>query len=97
MATEVIEELQPAKVPILPKGIVNSKKAHAMRKEQKRKLEKQRSFGSTIDYPPLPLDKHEPEFVSIVCTGGDLRCEDGLQLERIFRGFRRATGQKCSI
>lgn len=65
IATEMTEELQPAKVPILPKGIVNSKKAHAMRKEQKRKLEKQRSFGSTIDYPPLQVDKHEPEFVSI--------------------------------
>lgn len=64
MTPEMTEELQPAKVPILPKGIVNSKKAHAMRKEQKRKLEKQRSLGSTIDYPPLPLDKHEPEFVS---------------------------------
>lgn len=65
MTTEMTEELQPAKVPILPKGIVNSRKAHAKLKELKKKQEKQRSLGSTIDYPPLPLDKHEPEFVSI--------------------------------
>ncbi|KAK7938896.1 hypothetical protein WMY93_002222 [Mugilogobius chulae] len=41
---EVAEELQPAKVPLLP--IVNSKKVHALRKEQKRKQGKQRSLGS---------------------------------------------------
>lgn len=65
ITTEIIEELQPAKVPLLPKDIVNSKKVHALRKEQKRKLGKQRSMGSPMDYSPLPIDKHEPEFVSI--------------------------------
>lgn len=65
ITTEITEELQPAKVPILTKDIVNSKKAHALRKEQKRKLGKQRSLGSSMDYSPLPIDKHEPEFVSI--------------------------------
>lgn len=52
-------------MPLLPKDIVNSKKVHALRKEQKRKLGKQRSMGSPMDYSPLPIDKHEPEFVSI--------------------------------
>lgn len=65
MTTEITDELQPAKVPLLPKDIVNSKKVHALRKEQKRKLGKQRSMGSPMDYSPLPIDKHEPEFVSI--------------------------------
>lgn len=65
MTTEITEELQPAKVPLHPKDIVSSKKVHALRKEQKRKLSKQRSMGSPIDYSPLPIDKHEPEFVSI--------------------------------
>lgn len=64
-ATEMTEELQPAKVPLLTKDIVNSKKVHAMRKELKRKLGKQRSMGSPVDYSPMPVDKHEPEFVSI--------------------------------
>lgn len=63
IAPEITEELQPAKVPLLPKDIVNSKKVHALRKEQKRKLGKQRSIGSPMDYSPLPIDKHEPEFV----------------------------------
>ena len=67
MTTEITEEFQPAKVPLLPKDIVNSKKVHAMRKEQKRKQGKQRSMGSPMDYSPLPIDKHEPEFVSIPC------------------------------
>lgn len=65
MTTEITEELQPAKVPLLPKDIVNSKKVQALRKEQKRKQGKQRSIGSPLDYSPLPIDKHEPEFVSI--------------------------------
>ncbi|KAJ4933032.1 hypothetical protein JOQ06_029870 [Pogonophryne albipinna] len=59
---EITEELQPAKVPLLPKDIVNSKKVLALRKEQRRKLGKQRSIGSPMDYSPLPIDKHEPEF-----------------------------------
>lgn len=52
-------------MPLHPKDIVSSKKVHALRKEQKRKLGKQRSLGSPMDYSPLPIDKHEPEFVSI--------------------------------
>lgn len=59
---ELADDMQPAKVPLLPKDIVNSKKVHALRKEQKRKLGKQRSMGSPLDYSPLPIDKHEPEF-----------------------------------
>lgn len=47
---------------------MNSKKVLAVRKEQKRKQGKQRTIGSTIDYSPLPIDKHEPEFVSIPCA-----------------------------
>ncbi|KAI9535088.1 hypothetical protein NQZ68_007177 [Dissostichus eleginoides] len=62
ITTEITEELQPAKVPLLPKDIVNSKKVLALRKEQRRKLGKQRSIGSPMDYSPLPIDKHEPEF-----------------------------------
>lgn len=65
MTTDITEEFQPAKVPLLPKDIVNSKKVNALRKEQKRKLGRQRSMGSAVDYPTLPIDKHEPEFVSI--------------------------------
>lgn len=64
ITTEITEELQ-AKVPLHPKDIVNRRKDHAVRKEQKRKLGKQRSMGSPMDYSPLPIDKHEPEFVSI--------------------------------
>lgn len=75
MTTEITEELPPAKVPLLPKDIVNSKKVHALRKELKRKQGKQRIMGSAMDsamdYSPLPLDKHMhfplPEFVSIQC------------------------------
>lgn len=67
ITTEITEELQPAKVPLHPKDIVSSKKVHALRKEQQRKLGKQRSMGSPMDYSPLPIDKHEPEFVSIQC------------------------------
>lgn len=65
ITTEITEELQPAKVPLLPKDIVNSKKVHAVRQEHKRKLGKQRNMGTSMDYSPLPIDKHEPEFVSL--------------------------------
>uniref|UniRef100_A0A3P8WIV6 Insulin-like growth factor-binding protein 5 n=1 Tax=Cynoglossus semilaevis TaxID=244447 RepID=A0A3P8WIV6_CYNSE len=61
-AAVIQKEFQPAKVPLLPKDIVNSKKVNALRKEQKRKLGRQRSMGSAVDYPTLPIDKHEPEF-----------------------------------
>ncbi|XP_055086587.1 insulin-like growth factor-binding protein 5 [Periophthalmus magnuspinnatus] len=60
LTPEVTEELAPAKVSLL--NIVNNKKAQALRKEQKRKLGKQRSMGTPLDYSPLPIDKHEPEF-----------------------------------
>lgn len=59
------DDLPPAKVPILPKDILNSRKAQAVRKEQKRKQGKQRNMGSPLDYSPLPIDKHEPEFVRV--------------------------------
>lgn len=65
ITTEITEELKVAKVPINHKDIVNTRKTHAVRQEQKRKLGKQRSMGSPMDYSPLPIDKHEPEFVSI--------------------------------
>lgn len=66
MAAGATGELQPAKVPLHPIDIVNSKKAIAMRNEHKRKLGKQRSYGATMDYSPLAIDKHEPEFVSAI-------------------------------
>ncbi|XP_037542216.1 insulin-like growth factor-binding protein 5 [Nematolebias whitei] len=62
MAAGATGELQPAKVPLHPIDIVNSKKVIAMRNEHKRKLGKQRSYGATMDYSPLAIDKHEPEF-----------------------------------
>lgn len=67
MTTEITEEMQQAKVPLLAKDkdIVTNKKLQAVRKEVKRKLGKQRSMGPPMDYSPLPIDKHEPEFVSI--------------------------------
>lgn len=69
MPPEIVDELPPAKVPILAKDILN-RKAQAVRKEQKRKQGKQRSLGSPLDYSPLPIDKHEPEFVRIphICS-----------------------------
>uniref|UniRef100_A0A3Q3JMS7 Insulin-like growth factor-binding protein 5 n=1 Tax=Monopterus albus TaxID=43700 RepID=A0A3Q3JMS7_MONAL len=62
----IAEELQPAKVPLHHKDIVSSKKVQALRKEQKKKLGRQRSMSSIMvppmDYSPLPIDKHEPEY-----------------------------------
>lgn len=58
------DQLHPAKVPLLPKqDVINSKKIQAMRKdkERKRAQAKLRSIGP-MDYSPLPIDKHEPEF-----------------------------------
>lgn len=58
------EQLPPAKVPINPKqDLITSKKQAAMRKDRKKQQEKLRSMGSP-DYSPLPVDKHETEFVS---------------------------------
>lgn len=68
LTTEIMEDqLHPAKVPLLPKqDVINSKKIQAMRKDKDRKRAqaKLRSIGP-MDYSPLPIDKHEPEFVSI--------------------------------
>uniref|UniRef100_A0A3B3WMP7 Insulin-like growth factor-binding protein 5 n=1 Tax=Poecilia mexicana TaxID=48701 RepID=A0A3B3WMP7_9TELE len=58
----VSQQMSTTKVPLHPKDIVNSKKVIAVRKEQKRKLGKQRSFSSGVDYSPMDIDKHEPEF-----------------------------------
>ncbi|MEQ2307110.1 hypothetical protein AMECASPLE_014812 [Ameca splendens] len=62
MTPDVTGVMQPAKVPLTSKDIVNSKKVIAVRKEQKRNLGKQRSFAPSMDYSPLEIDKHEPEF-----------------------------------
>lgn len=78
---EIPGDLQPAKVVLHPKDIVNSKKNIAVRKEQKRKLTKQRSMGSTMDYAPMAIDKHEPEFVSTVVQNQNFT---GLVIFRIF-------------
>lgn len=67
ITTDITDELPPAKVPIIHKDIVNSKKVHALRKEKKRNQGKQRVLSSPMDYSPLPIDKHEPEFVSSHC------------------------------
>ena len=72
MAPDMAEDLPPAKVPILPKDILKSKKDHAVRKELKRKQGKQRSLGPPMDYSPLPIDKHEPEFVRIPPNSGPI-------------------------
>uniref|UniRef100_A0A4W5PQZ0 Insulin-like growth factor binding protein 5b n=1 Tax=Hucho hucho TaxID=62062 RepID=A0A4W5PQZ0_9TELE len=65
LTTEITEDqLQPAKVPLLPKqDLINSKKIQAMRKDRDRKRAqaKLHSIGH-MDYSPLPIDKHEPEF-----------------------------------
>ncbi|XP_012736351.1 insulin-like growth factor-binding protein 5 isoform X1 [Fundulus heteroclitus] len=62
MTPEVSRVVQQAKVPLHPKDVVTSKKLIAVHKENKRKLNKQLNFGSTMDYSPMDIDKHEPEF-----------------------------------
>ena len=62
------DQLPLAKVPLHPKDLINSKKNLAVRKERRRTEAKLRSMGGQMDYSPLPIDKHEPEFVS----GSDL-------------------------
>lgn len=64
------------KVPLYAKDPITSKKAQAMRKDKKRQQEKLRSMGHT-DYAPLPIDKHEPEFVSmpLAVSGTTHTCE----------------------
>ncbi|XP_016149025.1 insulin-like growth factor-binding protein 5b isoform X2 [Sinocyclocheilus grahami] len=49
------------KPPHPPIDVINSKKHAAVRKDKKKQQEKHRSLGS-MDYSPLPNDKHEPEF-----------------------------------
>ncbi|XP_016299891.1 insulin-like growth factor-binding protein 5b isoform X2 [Sinocyclocheilus anshuiensis] len=49
------------KPPHPPIDVINSKKHAAVRKDKKKQQEKHRSLGS-MDYSPLPIDKHEPEF-----------------------------------
>ncbi|XP_056119977.1 insulin-like growth factor-binding protein 5b isoform X2 [Rhinichthys klamathensis goyatoka] len=49
------------KPPHPPIDVINSKKHAAVRKDKKKQQEKLRSVG-TMDYSPLPIDKHEPEF-----------------------------------
>ena len=57
------DQMHPAKVPLLKQDMINSKKAQAMQKDRKKQQEKLRSMGQT-NYSPLPIDKHEPEYVS---------------------------------
>ncbi|XP_016382906.1 insulin-like growth factor-binding protein 5b isoform X2 [Sinocyclocheilus rhinocerous] len=49
------------KPPHPPIDVINSKKHAAVRKDKKKQQEKHRSLG-LMDYSPLPIDKHEPEF-----------------------------------
>jgi len=58
-------EDQSPKIPLKIPDVINSKKHAAVRKDKKKQQEKLRSLG-TMDYSPLPIDKHEPEFVSCV-------------------------------
>ncbi|KAK6292526.1 insulin-like growth factor-binding protein 5 [Coregonus clupeaformis] len=65
LTTEIMEDqLQPAKVPLLPKqDLINSKKIQAMRKDKDRKRAQAKLLLiGPMDYSPLPIDKHEPEF-----------------------------------
>ncbi|XP_052004089.1 insulin-like growth factor-binding protein 5b isoform X2 [Xyrauchen texanus] len=41
--------------------VINSRKHAAVRKDKKKQQEKLRSLGP-MDYSPVPIDKHEPEF-----------------------------------
>ncbi|XP_051998373.1 insulin-like growth factor-binding protein 5 [Xyrauchen texanus] len=55
-------EDQPPKIPLYPKpDVINSRKHAAVRKDKKKQQEKLRLLGS-MDYSPIPIDKHEPEF-----------------------------------
>lgn len=58
-------EDQSPKIPLKIPDVINSKKQAAVRKDKKKQQEKLRTLG-TMDYSPLPIDKHEPEFVSCV-------------------------------
>lgn len=65
MKTDTTEEQLPqSKVSTYTKqDLINTKKQVAMRKDKKKQQEKLRSMGP-LDYSPLPVDKHETEFVS---------------------------------
>ncbi|XP_028846853.1 insulin-like growth factor-binding protein 5b [Denticeps clupeoides] len=56
LKTDKTEEQSP-KVPI----IITNRKQHAIEKDRKKQLEKQRSYGP-MNYSPMPIDKHEPDF-----------------------------------
>lgn len=58
-------EDQSPKIPLKIPDVINSKKHAAVRKDKKKQQEKLRSLGP-LDYSPLNIDKHEPEFVSCV-------------------------------
>ncbi|KAL0985584.1 hypothetical protein UPYG_G00158970 [Umbra pygmaea] len=69
ITTEISEDqLQPAKVPLLPKKeVINSKKIIAMRKDKDRKRASAKVHSDPMDYPALhkrepEFDKREPEF-----------------------------------
>ncbi|KAL2081550.1 hypothetical protein ACEWY4_023403 [Coilia grayii] len=51
-----------AKVPRINKDVIN-KKVVALEKNRKKQAEKLKSVGQT-NFSPLPIDKHEPEYVS---------------------------------
>lgn len=58
------EQLPQAKVSLYPKpDIITSKKQVALLKDKKKQQEKLRSMGGG-EYSPVPVDKHETEFVS---------------------------------
>ncbi|MBN3308439.1 insulin-like growth factor-binding protein 5b [Amia ocellicauda] len=61
VTAEITDDLLPAKVPLHPKDSIRGKKVEALRKEKKRLQEKSRSVAYSVDYSPIPNDKHEPE------------------------------------
>lgn len=62
---EVTEDLLPqAKVPLFQRDHVNSKKAQAMRNDQKRQEAKLRMRGN-FEYPLFRKDKHQSDIVSL--------------------------------
>ncbi|XP_066521301.1 insulin-like growth factor-binding protein 5a [Hoplias malabaricus] len=58
---EVTDDLLPhVRVPLFPRDHINDKKAHAVRKDKKRKQAKLLTMGNT-DYSPFRIDKHQSE------------------------------------
>lgn len=65
LVTEVTEDLLPqAKVPLFQRDHITSKKAQAMRKDQKRQEAKLRMRGN-FEYPLFGKDKHQSDIVSL--------------------------------